>query len=122
VNGVATHGHSGLGHCQFARMATRCIERLFQKQRLDPADFDDLYAIMKCARGIPDPQGRQPSPLTAAILPANVRGAPHVVLKKMRDLKDVNRIPAGAELEFSPTGMTVVYGDNGPANPDTLAS
>ncbi|MBI2059377.1 MAG: hypothetical protein HYT87_06350 [Nitrospirae bacterium] len=34
------------------------MRRLFQKQDLDAQDSDDLFAMLKSARGTPDPQNR----------------------------------------------------------------
>ena len=42
------------------RDATR---RLFLRSELTQADFDDLYAMLKSAHGLPDPQTRQPKDL-----------------------------------------------------------
>ena len=92
------------------RDATR---RLFQKQSLDPQDYDDLYAMLKSAHGIVDPHNLQPIPFAQSHLPAQVAGTSPVILKVMRDLKNVNRIASGQKLEFKPKGVTIVYGDNG---------
>lgn len=89
------------------------MRRLFQKQQLDQQDYDDLYAMLKSARGLSDSQNRQPVPLAQEHLPAQVANAATIVLRAMRDLKDVNRIALGQKLEFAPRGITVVYGDNG---------
>ncbi|MDE1980742.1 MAG: AAA family ATPase [Betaproteobacteria bacterium] len=88
--------------------------RLFQEQQgLSPRDYDDLYALMKSAHGLADPAKRTPVPLAAAHLPAHSAGAAGVVLKAMRELKNVNRIAANQILQFAPKGLTVIYGGNG---------
>lgn len=88
--------------------------RLFQEQQgLSPQDFDDLYALLKAAHGLPDPLNRVPVPLAASHLPARAAGAAGVVLRAMRDLKHVNRIAPNQVLHFSPQGLTVIYGGNG---------
>lgn len=87
------------------------IRRLFQQEDLTQQDYEDLYAMLKAAHGIPDPQNRQPIPLAAKHLPAKITEAT-VVLKAMRDLQHVNRIASGQTLPFSPTGITVIYGEN----------
>lgn len=88
------------------------MRRLFQKEVLDTQDFDDLYAMLKSAHGIPDPEKREPDPLAQKHLPAQIANATPVILRAMRDLKHVNRIPNGQMLEFSLKGMTVIYGGN----------
>jgi len=87
------------------------VRRLFLQEDLTQQDYDDLYALLKVAHGIPDSQNRQPIPLAAEHLPAKTTGAT-IVLKAMRDLQHVNRIVSGQTLTFSPTGITVIYGGN----------
>jgi len=88
------------------------LRRLFQQQELTAQDFEDLYAMLKSARGIPDPQNRQPAPLAEEHLPAQVATTAPVILRAVRDLKHVNRIAEGQQLTFAPKGITVIYGDN----------
>lgn len=88
--------------------------RLFQEQQgLADKDYEDLYALLKSAHGLPDPDNRAPVPLAAEHLPAKAVGAATIVLKAMRDLKHVNRIAPNQILPFAPKGITVVYGGNG---------
>lgn len=87
------------------------IRRLFQQEDLTQQDHEDLYAMLKAAHGIPDPQNRRPIPLAAEHLPAKTTGVA-IVLKAMHDLAHVNRIASGQSLTFSPTGITVIYGGN----------
>ena len=82
------------------------LRRLFQKEVLDQQDLDDLYAMLKSAHGVPDPENRDPDPLAQKHLPARTANAAPVILRAMRDLKHVNRIPNGQMLEFAPKGMT----------------
>ena len=88
------------------------LRRLLQKQELAQPDYEDLYAMLKSARGLPDPTKRQPDPLAQHHLPVQVAIAAPVVLLAMRDLKHVNRISHGQKLPFAPKGMTVIYGGN----------
>ena len=88
------------------------LRRLFQQQELTKQDLDDLYALMKSTRSIPDPQNRQGIPLAQEHLPANFGNSQPVILKAMRELKHVNRIATGQTLDFAPKGITVIYGGN----------
>ena len=88
------------------------LRRLFQKEVLDQQDLDDLYAMLKSAHGVPDSENREPDPLSQKHLPVQTANAAPVTLRAMRELKHVNRIPNGQILEFSPKGMTVIYGGN----------
>ncbi len=88
------------------------LRRLVHRPELTTQDFDDLYAMLKSAYGIPDPQNRKPMPLSGEHLPVYTGNASPVVLRTLRDLVHVNRIVAGQKLVFVPKGITVIYGDN----------
>ena len=88
--------------------------RLFQQEDgLSPDDYEELYGMLKAANGLPNPLNLKPSPLAAQHLPAAATAGQAIVLKCMRDLKNVNRIAPGQRLEFAPIGLTVIYGGNG---------
>ena len=89
------------------------VRRLLRKQTLDDQDYDDLYAMLKSANGLPDPKKRMPQRLAASDLPSATGQATFTILHSMRDLKHVNRIADKQCLKFVPKGLTVVYGDNG---------
>lgn len=89
------------------------LRRLFLKQELSSQDYDDLYAMLKSAQGLNDDDNRQPVPLAKEHLPARATNESPVVLRALRDLKNVNRIESGQELKFSPKGVTVIYGGTG---------
>lgn len=89
------------------------IRRLFTSGALSPADLDESFAMMKAAHGIPDPKNRSPKPLSEEDLPEISPGAVSVTIMGLRQLENVNRISPAQRLTFSPTGLTVVYGDNG---------
>ena len=87
------------------------LRRLFQKHDIDEADLNDLYAMLRSAHGLPDPQGREPLPLSEEQVPTAAPGPAPLILKAMRDLRNVNRIASGQTINFGP-GLTVVYGPN----------
>jgi len=86
--------------------------RLFQQQNLPEKDFEELYALLRAAHGLPAPAGLVAVPLAAEHLPAK-SGGNALVLEAIRDLKFVNRIAPSQTLKFSPKGITVIYGGNG---------
>ena len=88
------------------------LRRLFQQTELSTQDFDDLYAMMKSAQGLPDDKDRQPVSLAEEHLPADPLTSKPVILKAVRDLKNVNQIVEGQQLDFAPKGITVIYGGN----------
>ncbi len=89
------------------------LRRLFQQQKLSAQDIDDLYAMLKSARGLSDAQNRQPVPLAQNHLPTLSSSGETVILVAMKDLKHVNRIADGQKLVFTEKGITIIYGDNG---------
>ncbi|SDS18274.1 AAA domain-containing protein [Halopseudomonas litoralis] len=89
------------------------VSRLLAKQVLTPEDHEDLYALLKQAHGIPDPKNRQPQPLSADQVPALVKRTTHIELHAIKNLRNVNAIAENQQLAVGPSGMTVIYGDNG---------
>lgn len=89
------------------------VSRLLAKQALTPQDYEDLYALLKLAHGIPDPKNRQPQPLTADQIPAPVEANTLIELRTIKNLLNVNAIAENQQLAVGPAGMTVIYGDNG---------
>lgn len=89
------------------------LRRLFQKQKLGPDDMDDLYAMLRSARGLPDEKNRQPIPLAQEHLPTSSPSSGTVLVTAIKDLKHVNRIAEGQNLTFAPKGITIIYGGNG---------
>lgn len=89
------------------------VSRLLAKQTLTSQDYEDLYALLKLAHGIPDPKNRQPQPLTANQIPAQVAATTHIELRAIKNLRNVNAIAENQQLAVGPAGMTVIYGDNG---------
>jgi len=89
------------------------VSRLLAKQTLTPQDYEDLYALLKLAHGIPDQKNRQPKTLTADQIPAPVEANTHIELRAIKNLLNVNAIAENQQLAVGPAGMTVIYGDNG---------
>jgi energy-coupling factor transporter ATP-binding protein EcfA2 len=89
------------------------VARLLAKSALTADDVNDLLALLKAAHGIPDPKDRKPKQLTADQIPAPVMNSVHVELRAMKNLRNVNVIAENQHLPFSPSGLTVIYGDNG---------
>lgn len=50
--------------------------RLVRKQDLTQKDFDDLYALLKAAHGLADPENRSPVPLAQEHLPSPAAASP----------------------------------------------
>ncbi len=89
------------------------IARLYMKPDLDAQDFDDLYALLKSAHGISDPNGRVPSILSAEQVAAPQASARIVQLAAIKNLRNVNALAEGQRLPINPNGLSVIYGENG---------
>ncbi|WP_205747430.1 AAA family ATPase [Desulfopila sp. IMCC35006] len=89
------------------------VARLLAKQTLTADDRDDLFALLKTAHGIADPNDRKPKPLTADQIPAPVGTTTDVELLAIKNMQHVNAIAPNQRLPFNSGGMTVIYGDNG---------
>lgn len=89
------------------------IGRLLSKPELTEDDLADLLALLKIEHGIPDPQGRSATKLSAAQVPAAPNPDAPVQLVAIKNLLHVNAIAEQQRLEFSPSGLSVIYGANG---------
>jgi len=89
------------------------VARLLIKQTLTMDDLDDLFALLKAENGIPDPQGRTPKKLTADQIPAPIIASMNVELRAIKNMRYVNAIAENQRLPIGPSGLTVIYGDNG---------
>lgn len=90
------------------------VRRLFQKpEGLSSKDYDELFELLKIENGFPNPNNLKPYPLDDTHLSKASPKGTKITLSAMHDLKNVNRIVPEQKLSFSPTGITVIYGDNG---------
>ncbi len=89
------------------------IRRLFEKEELADQDINDLFALLKVSKGIPDKQGRTARRLTADLIPAAPTEGSRTILKTIKDIRNVNAIAPGQQLQFAAGGLTVIYGGNG---------
>lgn len=89
------------------------IRRLYVDRNLSAADLDDLYAIAKSAQGVEDPEKRSPTKLADADLASPPVPNRLVQISAIKNLMNVNALAEGQSLPISPTGLTVIYGENG---------
>jgi energy-coupling factor transporter ATP-binding protein EcfA2 len=89
------------------------ISRLLLKPTLTTEDLEDLFALLKAEHGIPDPKKRVPTKLASDIAPVPSQPSDQVQLKAIKNLVRVNAIAEAHTLPIAPTGLTVIYGDNG---------
>ena len=89
------------------------VGRLYGGGELTDGDLDGLLALAKAEAGIEDPEGRTASALEDADVAALPVPTRLVQLASIKDVANVNALAQGVTLPFSPTGITVVYGENG---------
>lgn len=82
------------------------LRRLVVQGELAEGDLADLTALCK-------DKTLASQPLTDRDINAQQTGAPAVALKSIRGVQNVNALAEGQTLTFNPTGVTIVYGDNG---------
>lgn len=89
------------------------VSRLLSKPILSTDDIDDLFALLKAAHGISDPKNRKAQPLSSDNIPAPIENSVHIVFHALKNLQNVNAIAEKQSLPINPSGLTVIYGDNG---------
>ena len=90
------------------------LRRLFQSSNsLSENSYSELYLILKQSRNIKVKAPTTPLPLALSHLPAITKTGEQVIIKSVRDFENVNRIATKQKLNFTPSGMTVIYGGNG---------
>lgn len=89
-----------------------CLRRLAISNELDKSDLDELLAMIRSSAGLSTPA---PPPTAVPFTKAHFgggKGTP-IVLKRLTNVQNVNRLLPGASLAFCPQGLTIVYGRNG---------
>lgn len=89
------------------------IVRLFSKGALTEVDDADVYALLKAAHGVADPDNRVATKLDAAQIAPPADPSTLIQLLAVRNVKNVNALAENQTLRLAPVGLTVVYGDNG---------
>jgi energy-coupling factor transporter ATP-binding protein EcfA2 len=88
-----------------ARRVARAVE-------LDEEEIDEVLAVVKAAHGIDTPMpASEPVALTMDDLPSLESGRVATLLKFGR-LQGVGMVVEDSQIEFSPVGITVIYGPN----------
>lgn len=88
------------------------MRRLFASDDLTDADHQELLQLLKFEYGLAAPPEFDAQPLGSDHVQAGFGNDP-VSLLGMSNLRDVNGFPEGREITFEPTGMTIVFGENG---------
>ena len=89
------------------------IRRLYIDRTLADAAHEDPYAMAGAGHGTEDPQKRTPAGLAAAQIAAPPVPNRLVRITSIKSLQNVNALAKGQSLPIAPTGLTVIYGENG---------
>ena len=90
-----------------------CRRLLYNESGLADEDYYELFALLKKENQIETDNAVDAVPLASDHLPAALASSETVVLLSLREFENVNQIPQDQALEFSETGITVIYGGNG---------
>lgn len=88
------------------------VRRLFKFHTLSPEDFDELTKLLKQSKGfdIPDLAAKG---LTKDDLPNAPEAGESAAIVQLGPCRNVNKLKPDDFIPIEPTGMTVIYGDNG---------
>ncbi len=89
------------------------LRRLVRDADLGDSDVQQLVQICLDAHGIHAGSPNRPVPLSEDHLPSGPISAPTVCLHAIADVMNVNALAPGQTVEFSPEGLTIIYGSNG---------
>lgn len=89
------------------------IARLYVKPDPSAQEYDDMYALLKSAHGIPDTKGRVPNKLAVEQVAAPQASDRLVQLVAIKNLRNVNALAEGQRLPINLSGLSVIYGENG---------
>lgn len=89
------------------------VRRLIAQGSLEEADYADIAALMKSSVGWQDPQQRKAVRVQVDALPDKGASGVDVRITALRNPKNLNAISFEPGLTFQPTGLTVVYCNNG---------
>jgi len=91
------------------------VRRILAQQSIDKTDIAELYAMLRSTVGMLRDGETAPTPIAAKAdnIPGAGNASRSVRIHRMAELKNVNAIPDGRYLAFSPDNLTVIYGQNG---------
>ena len=89
------------------RWQQAALRKLAQGHVFDQAEIDGIATDLTSGTSV------KVTPLKPTDVPGAQAAGATVALRSIRDATNVNALVDGQELTFAPTGLTVVYGDNG---------
>ena len=91
------------------------VRRILVQDALTESDRQDILLMLKAIYGLLPDGSTPPKPLP--LQKGMVSGAPkskgNIVLKALKQLQNINKIPNGSAIPFGHQGLTAIYGENG---------
>ena len=89
------------------------IDRLIRNNELTDTDISELTKICKTDFELSDHEFEEVDFESLRDFADITVNRENIVISKIKDVQNVNALSSTAELNFAPSGLTVVYGDNG---------
>jgi len=90
------------------------VRRILLQTELSNDDADQISLMLKAYYGLIDPdQAPTPVRLKKDQICFDSSCAPSVVIEEMKCISGINALPDGATIGFAPSGISIIYGDNG---------
>jgi ABC-type Mn2+/Zn2+ transport system ATPase subunit len=89
------------------------IAKIYAQDELTAKDYDDVYALLKAAHNIADPENRAASKLAAGEVADPPAVGQLIQIAAIKNLSNVNALAGGQRLSLAAKGLTVIYGENG---------
>ncbi|MBP1203644.1 energy-coupling factor transporter ATP-binding protein EcfA2 [Duganella sp. 1411] len=89
------------------------IAKIYAQGELTQQDHDDVYALLKAAHKIADPENRAANKLAAGEVAVQPAVGQHIQIGAIKNLSNVNALAGDQRLSLSVKGLTVIYGENG---------
>lgn len=89
------------------------VDKLIRNNTLNPTDINDLKEVCRAEVGL---STKTFAPVDFTSLRAFVShsaSSDDIIISKINGIQNINALSPTAVLDFAPSGMTVVYGDNG---------
>jgi energy-coupling factor transporter ATP-binding protein EcfA2 len=89
------------------------VERLIRNNELTKTDISELKEICKVYFGLSEFEFDAVDFDDLRDFADNSANADKIILSKITNIDNINALSKSSELEFAPSGLTIVYGDNG---------
>src|SRR5690554_1422729 len=89
------------------------VDRLIRNNQLSETDISELKEICKVDSGLSDFEFDAVDLNDLRAFADNSVNDDNILLSKITNIDNINALSKSSELDFAPSGLTIVYGDNG---------